>query len=623
MITRKMTRTALTAALGMLLAAAAVSPLGAQGRVTGDFLLGFRTVDTSGPGANSKYREDLNLKGGARLYNLNLSVVPDESTKKLFDRFDLTMVNLGGEPFETISASLQKYGKYLLKYDRRKSAYYYNDLTLGDGGTLYDLHTFDFDRVTDSGSARVWITRNADAYFSFDRFTRKGASTTTQDIGNEVFQFNKPVQEESKQVALGLNVHYQRFSFFLEEKYVDFKNDNSYFLPGESFGLDAVYPTTLHNYSLNEPYDLKTSIQTLRFTAGPFNRLYLSGSAQFSNLDEDLSHTESGSGINELDRSFLISNSGSGKFERNQQRYEFDATYRLLQKLSLVGAVRYQKFDQTGSLTIDSGTESVDFGYQTTGVDAGFQYEFNPRLILTLGYRFEDRELKNLETVEFEPGTTKGGGFGNLRWDVSRKLKLTVDYEHSAYDNPFTLISPTSFDRLRATAKYQMGVFSLTAAYLYNNSESDIAEDMFKTSRNQFSVRGGFHKDNLKGFVGYTYLQAKRQGTRTVSYLPWWTGPGGTFLWDLFYEGKASILDASLIWDVNESWKVGGWVNSYSNTGSYEVDRTMIKAYVEYAFLGGYCAQVGYRYARFKEPVQGFNNYQANIFEFSFGYRWK
>ncbi len=626
MTKKKMTRTAIAAAaLVMIMAAAAVSPLAAQSRFYGDFLLGFRTVDTSGPGANAKYRTDLNLKGGARLYNLNLTFLSDEATKKYFDRFDLTMVNLGGDPYETISANLQKYGKYQLRYDRRKSAYFYEDLALGDGGSLYDLHTFDFDRVVDSGSAKVWLTRYADVYFDFDRYTRKGASTTTQDIGQEIFQFDKPVQEESKQVALGLNLHFKDYSFSFEERYIDFKDDNSYFLPGATDGgPDAVFPTTLYNYSLNEPYELKTSIQTLRFTAGPFDRLFLSGSAQWSNLDEDLTHSESGSGINELDRNFTISNAGSGKFERNQQRYELDATYRLLSQLSLVGGVRYQKFDQTGSLTIDSVTETGDYAYKTTGVDVGFQYQFTPKLILTLGYRFEDRRLEgDLETVDFEPETSKGGGFGNLRWDISRQLKLTVDYEHSYYNGAFTLISPTSFDRLRATAKYQKGVFSLTATYLYNNSKSDIEEDLFKISRNQFSLRAGFHKDNFKGFVGYTYLQAKRQGTRTVSYLPWWTGPGGTFLWDILYEGKASILDASLAYDVNEFWKLGGWVNYYSDTGSYEVRRTMVKLYVEYVFAGGYSAQVGYRYAQFKEPGLGYNNYQANIFEFAFGYRWK
>jgi hypothetical protein len=237
MTTNKITRLALAAAaLGVFLAAAAVSPLEAQSRFTGDFLLGFRTVDTSGPGADAKYREDLNLRSGARLYNLNLSYLPNAAAKPLFDRFDLTMVNLGGEPYETISASLQKYGKYHLKFDRRKSAYYYKDLSLGDGGTPYDLHMFDFDRVADSGSARVWLTENADVYFSFDRFTRRGATTMTQEIGRQVFQFDRPVEEESRQVALGLNVHFKRYSFLLEGRHLNFENDNSYFLPGAADG---------------------------------------------------------------------------------------------------------------------------------------------------------------------------------------------------------------------------------------------------------------------------------------------------------------------------------------------------------------------------------------------------
>ena len=612
------------AALGIFLALAAVSPLAAQGRFTGDFLFGFRTVDTSGPGAASKYRSDLNLKNGARLFNLSFLYVPDEAGRRLFDRFEVTMVNLGGEPYETISASLQKYGRYLLKYDRRKSAYYYKDLSLGDGGASYDLQMFDFDRVADSGSAKLWLSQNVDVYFSFDRFTRQGASTTTQEIGREVFQFDKPIEETSRQIAVGLNIHYRRYSFVLETKSLNFKNDNSYFLPGAADGgPDAAYPTTVDSYFLNEPYELKTSIQAFRFTARPFDRLHLSGAAQVSSLTEDLNHSEAGSGINELNRKFRISGTGSGSFDRAQERYEFDLDYRLFRRLSLVSAVRYQSFDQTGSLAVNSETESVDFGFQTLGVDAGIQCEFSSRFILTFGYRFEDRKLDNLETVDYESKTTKNGGFGNLRWDISRRLKLTVDYEHSSYEDPFTLISPTSFDRLRTTARYQMGVFSLTATYLYNNSKSDIEEDMFKTSRNQFGLRAGFHTDKFKGFVGYTYLQAKRRGDRTVSYLPWWTVPGGSFLWNIRYEGKASILDASLSWDLNEFWMVGAWANTYANEGSYDIRRTMAKAFVEYAFGGGYSAQAGYRYARFREPSLGFNNYRANIFELSFGYRWK
>jgi hypothetical protein len=49
----------------------------------------------------------------------------------------------------------------------------------------------------------------------------------------------------------------------------------------------------------------------------------------------------------------------------------------------------------------------------------------------------------------------------------------------------------------------------------------------------------------------------------------------------------------------------------------------MFKGYIEYTFPGGYITQVGYRYVNFKEKDSGFNDYKANILEFSFGYRWE
>jgi hypothetical protein len=608
-----------------ILASALVPRLQAQTKFTGDFLFGYRFVDTSGPGADYKYREDINLRGGARLYSFSLSYTPDNEYKKYFDRFDLRLANLGGDPYEAVSVSLQKYGRYAMTYDRRKSNYFYHDLAQTERiGGLYDLHTFDFDRVTDSGSAKVWLSDRADVFFTFDRYTRKGASTTTLDVERIEVEFDRPVQEESKQVGVGLDVHFKRLSFVLEEKYINYKNDNSYLLPGlTDGGPQADYPTSLNFYFMNQPYELKTWIESLQFIARPFDRLLLTGSAQLSRLDENLTYSEFSQGINYLNRKFQFDVTGTGKFERNLELYELDANYLVLNKLSLVAAVRYHNLDQTGSLTTSGGTDAVDFGYNTLGVDAGVQYEFAPRLILTLGYRFEDRDLDNLETVTYDFKTTKNGAFGNLHWDPFRTLKLTFDYEHSAYDNPFTLISPTSYDRFRMTAKYQMKVFSLTATYLYNNAKSDIDEDMFKTTRNQFSLRAGLHGAKFKGFVGYAYLESKRSGLRTVSYPPFWTGPGGTFLWDILYEGRANLFDANLSYDVNEFWKLGAYANYYSNKGSYEVERAMVRAYIEYSFWGGYSAQFGYRHVNFKETVLGFNNYQANIVELSFGYRWK
>ena len=621
------TKNILLSFLGIVMALSVASSLQAQGKFSGDFLFGFRFVDTSGPGAEYKYKEDLNLRRGARLSNFNLSYAPDNGLKKYFDRLDVRVLNLGGDPYESISVGLQKFGSYQIQYDRRKSTYFYQDLTRTDFGALYDLFTFDFDRVQDSGTAKVWLTKSIGLYFDFNRYTKKGVSTTSLDIERVEFEFDKPVQEESREATLGLDLRSGRYSVVLEEKFLDYRDENSYFLPGYADGgPDAEYPSSLNSLFMNQPYDLTGNRHSLRFTARPFDRLLISGSGQLYNLDEDLDYTESASGLNYLGRNFQYLNSGTGRFERDMQLAQMDLHYLLFSRFSLVGAVRFHNLDQTGEVIINGEATAQDFGYKTWGADVGAQYEFSPALILTLGYRLENRDLENLETVDYELDTNKNGGFGNIRWDLSRTLKLSLDYEHSGSQNPYTLISPTSYDRLRMTAKYRAGAVNVSASYLWNGTKSDLGPSEvvpFKTSRNQFSLRAGYHAEKIMAFAGFTYLQSKREGERSVEYPPSFGGPGGAFLWEILYEGKGSIFDASFSFELSQALKAGAYALLYNNTGSYEIGRTNLKLYLEYNFIGGYVAQAGIRHVNFREERGGFNDYKANIFELSFGYRWK
>jgi hypothetical protein len=613
--------------LGVVLALSAASSLSAQDRFSGDFLFGFRFVDTSGPGAEYKYKEDLNLRRGARLSSFNLSYAPANGLKKYLDRLDVRVLNLGGDPYESISVGLQKYGRYQMQYDRRKSSTFYQDLTRTDFGTLYDLFTFDFDRIQDSGTAKIWLSKTVQLYFDFNRYTKKGVSTTSLDVQRVEFEFDKPVQEESREAAFGLDLRFNRYSVVLEEKFLDYRNENSYFLPGYADGGPGPdYPSSLNYFVMNQPYDLSGNRHSLRFTARPFGRLIVSGSGQIYSLDEDLTYSESASGLNYLNRRFLYADSGTGRFDRNMQLAQVDVHYLLFGRFSLVGSVRFQNLDQTGDLTIDGETRSQDFGYRTWGADAGAQYEISSSLIVTLGYQFENRELDNLETVDYELDTTRHGGFGNVRWGLSRALKLTLDYEHSGYENPYTLISPTSYDRLRMTAKYQSGPINASASFLWNGTKSALGYDdivPFKTNRTQFNLRAGYHAEKFKVFAGYTYLQAKREGERSVEYPPSFAGPGGAFLWEILYEGKGSLFDANLSFDLSEALKFGGYALLYSNSGSYEVGRTTLKLYLEYNLRGGLIGQAGYRTVNFREERGKFNDYKANILELSFGYRWK
>ena len=589
---------------------------------TGDLKFGYRFVDTSG--AYTKYKEDINLTEGAYLHTFSISYTPEETLNKYFDRLDISVRNLGIEPFQTFNLTVQKSGSYKFQWDRRKSTYFYADQTQFDGH-LYDLHTFDFERTTDSATFTLEASENIQLFASYFGFTKKGESITTLDINRIEFEFDKPIEEKSDEISVGINLRYKGLSLVFEEKIRNYENTNSYFLPGAADGGEgARYPSSLNYFYMDQPYDLKSNTHTFKLSWKAMNRLLIKGIAQITDLDMELDYSEEADGINYLGRPFDYSLSGKGMFSRKIGLYDLDLTYLVTNKLAFIGAVRSHDFKQEGSMTIDGEKTTTEPKFNTLGIEAGLQYQFSSKFDLTFGYRNEERKLKSeeLETVNYESETTRKGVFGNLQWKPSRALSLTVDHQYSSYDNPYTLTSPMSSNRFRARARVNLQEFYGTASLLLEKAKNDVYDELWESRKNQFNLQAGYHDEKIKAFAGIALIDVKHTGDRTVEYPPSWSGPGGTFLWQIMYEGKSTLWDFYLAWDVNEQWKIGAYTNFYKNSGFWEIKRTTIKAYVEYEFLMGLVTELAYRLVDYEEPQSGFNDYKANIFEISFGYRW-
>jgi hypothetical protein len=544
--------------------------------------------------------------------------------KVIFDRLDVTINNFGGDPYETIDVSVQKFGDYSFRYNRRKSTYFYADQQETSPGHLYDLHTFNFDRVADTGSLRVWLGNYVDLFLNFDSYTKKGDSVTTLDINRTEFEFEKPIEEDFKQVSFGINVHVKGYTFSFEERIQDYDNSNSYFLPGfADGGAGARYPSSLSLFVLNQPYNLDTNSHIFRLNARPFGNLLIQGSAELSDQDMNLSYSEEAAGINFLNRPFQYSQGGQGNFERKLRLYDFDLTYLLFDKLAVIGGIRYHDFNQTGAMTIDGELQAMSLGYNTLGIEGGLQYQFSPKVALSVGYRHESRELEGIETVNFEEETTRNGLYGNLKWIASRAFSLTCDYQFGTYDNPFSLISPSKFNRFRSTARLRLDNWSASGSWLYSKTTNDVFDvDNWDSSRNQLTLRVGYNTEKVNLFAGYSLIDVEHNATRAIGFPPGWSGPAGTFPWEIMYEGESNLWDAYLKLNVNEQWNLGAYANLYKNNGFWEISRTTLKAFVEYTFENGLITQVGYRLVDFEEAFSGRNDYQANIFEVSFGYRW-
>jgi hypothetical protein len=585
----------------------------------GDFLFGYRYVDTTG--TLSKYKEDFNLFNGVRLFNFNLHYQPQKGLK-IFDRLDIFANNMGGDPFESLSIYAQKYGTYQLRYDRRKSNYFYQDKH-ENSGDLYDLHSFDYDRVRDTGSLKLMLHRSVSLQMSFDRYSKKGESTTTFDINRIEFEFDEPVEEDYKQASIGLNVQLNNhYSFLFEEQIMDYKNSNSLFIPGYADGGDSAgYPSALNYFYLNQPYKTRSNLHSLKFNINPFDNLLLKGAIQVRNQEMDLDYSESASGTNYLDRLFSYDLIGSGSFERNIQLYDFDLTYLLMNKLGIVAAFRYHDFNQDGTFLYDDVSETGSLGYNTLGFEGGLQYQFSPRFTVTAGYRNENRKYEGTETVNYEEKTRRDGFFGNINLKINQLLHFTADYQHGIYDNPFTLISPTDFYRLRVTGRLKYQDFNLTASYLRNQTKSDILKELWESHSDQINIRAGYKAGSINVSAGYSLISTIQESNRIIAFPPSWYG-AGTFPWDIYYEGKSNLIEAILNYDINEQVRIGAYGNYYQNNGFWEISRTMLKSYIEYMFVNRLVFHLGYRYIDFKEENSGYNDYSANIFEFSFGYRW-
>ena len=584
-------------------------------------MFGYRIVDTEG--ALTKYKEDYNLEDGVRLFNLNIHYAPTEKLQKLFDSLDLNVYNFGGDPFESFSLSVQKIGLFKFQYDRKKSTYFYDDQAVA-GGALYDHHTFDFVRYIDSGFFTLNVNKFLSVYANYDRYEKEGESVTTFDINRIEFEFDKPVDETSRTIAVGADLHIKRYSVLLESKKGKYKNENSLFLPGiADGGAGAHYPSSLDYFVINQPYDLDTDTFTVKVNANPFDNLIISGSGQWNTQTMNLHFSEGAKGTDYLDNCFEYTYQGAGEFERKFALLQADLTFMLFNKLALVGAVRYNDFEQNGTMTIGSSAMSQDIAYDTVAVEGGLQFAFSSRFAITGGYRWEERELIGLETVEHMTETSRDGFFGNLRADLFKGFNLTLDYQDGSVENPYTLIGPTAYSRFRAAAKYRTGGFTLSTTFLTKQSESDVfGQSAWESDRDQFNFRIGYSSDTFGFSLGYSTINVQHDATRSIWYPPAWSGGPGTFAWTIDYDGKSNLIDGSVSFAISDSIHLGAYYNSYKNEGFWEINRTIFKGYVDYTFNNGIAASVGYRLVDYEDNASA-NNYKANIIELSFGYRWK
>lgn len=598
---------------------------GGSDGLSGQILFGYRSVDVGG--AERKYREDVNLEDGPRLAALEFDLAPTGEMKQFADRVTLDLRNFGGEPFETLGVRIHKFGTYDFTFDRTKSDYFYHDWLIApelanpDASTGGDFHTFDFERVRDRAELDVTLSENSKLWFGFDRYTKRGESTTTLDVQRDEFELDQPIDETFYEYDVGYQYSWDKITLTLQERIRDYENVVEIFLPGFSEGENVVDDlTTLDFFFLDRPYDFTSNEHTARVVARPSQRWRIRAAASVQDLELDVELDEQSQGTDFNGDPFTTDLSGAGDVSRDVSLYEVDVYYLATDRVALLGGLYRRELDQDGESMFGAAFNVGSWELETTGVELGIEGVLTRTLTGAIGVTSESRDTTwgwaESDTLELERETTDRTGYSaSLTWNPSRGARLSLSYEDNSYDDPFTLASPTDRRRFRLRGQYRWET-GLFVSGIVSQGEVENTNSDWTSDTDQISARLGYAGRRLNVSAGYAVTDLERAVDQVV------TGGSRQELFSILYEADSDYFDGRLRYKANERVVLGADLRMYRNDGSFALDRDDMRAYVEVDLAEAYLLHVGYRSIDYDENEFSFDDYDADIAELAVGYRY-
>jgi hypothetical protein len=613
-----------TPLLGAVLASVVAPAFAQSGNAvfTGSASIGARSVDLSG--TETKFKEDINLDDGVRIFGVNLRYEPAATADARVDRLELDAAGLGGDPFETVHFGVRKYGAYDLRLDRRRSQYFYEDTILPAavasiaGSTGGDFHHFDFERVRDTANLDIAVSPETHLSFGLEHQTRSGESTTTLAIERDEFELDKPLDESLNALTFGIRHSWDRVTVIFDERLGDFENTSEVFLPGSSPGQNTTDLAELHFFRLDQSYDYGSRSHAVRVLAKPMEALDLKVGWRREDLDLDMQAEERSEGVAFDGVPFANALSGPAVVSRDLEIGDVEAGYLLNERVRLIGGVRRSTLVQQGMLAFGPDLGAGTWDIATDGYDVGIEVALTGATSLATGWSNEARAVtsrwllgaaERLELTE----TERDGFFARLAFSAEGGLAVTASIEDNSIDDPFALASPTSSRRYRAgvTQRWDSG-WSLAAGYRRTDVDNDLAD--WAADTEQADVRLGYRRERLDLSMGYTSIDVAREIDQLV------VAGTRTELIPIAYVSDAGFTDFSARWRTNARLALGGEVRAYDNRGSFRLSRDDLHFFIEAAVGSDYVLQASYRNVDYAEDA--YDAYDAGILELALRLNW-
>lgn len=588
-----------------------------HGKLTGDFLAGYRFVSVNG--SEELYRQHLNLDSGPRLFNLDLEYEPTAGIKKYCDILWLDIDNVGGDPYETVSFGFRKYGRYDLRFNHHTSSYYFSNASQIKTGT--EDNTYSFDRISRNASLDIRLSSPLTLSLGFDGYQKKGENRIVQPVGEELFLLDQPVEEALDHYHASLRYSPNNsVSLTFQESIKNYKNNKRLFLPGFSSGVNPNDTTELDYYLQQQPYDYKSCAHTLNANASLSEKIDLSVGAMIEYLDLDVDYSATGNGIDQKGQPLLIDQSGYGDISRIIQDYNVDLLYRLSEIVLIEGSSRYSTFSQSGTAAGTVENTKTNWEYDIFSISSAVTAQPHSSLSITFGLQ------RDVRTVDRDPALTSSacdspcssglfGAFGYVNVKPLPRLTVSADYSFSSEDDTFTLTSPLDNHQGRVKVRYSTkNGYYLQGSGKLQNMKNSLSG--WKAFNRKAELVLGFHSDTVELTGGYGIQHVTKEIDQLVT--PLWQSP---FYFPVVYEGTTHSVHASARVELNKHLSAGCDVDYYTNCGTVSHSALDAGSYTEILFKGHYLLKIAYRHAMFRDKDNS-NDYTSNIAEISAGYRW-
>ena len=601
--------------------AGAAPPISGATALTGSASLGVRSVEVTG--TEAKYREDLNLDDGARLFAVHLAFSPRIGEAPV-DRIELDADNLGGDPFESIHLGVRKYGAYHLKLDRRRSEYFYDDTILPaalasvSGSTGGDFHTFDFERIRSTASLDIDVTPATQVSVGLEHQTRVGDSMTTLSIERDEFDLEKPLDESLNMLNLGVRHAWKRVTMIVDEQLRGFENASELFLPGASPGRNEADAAELQFFRFDQTYDYGSRSHAVRVMADPTARLDVAAGWRLEDLELDLRGDEQARGTSAAGLPYETSRSGPGEVGRDIEIGDLSIGFAATERIRLVGALRRSTLEQSGELTIGANIGSSAWDIATDGYEIGAELAVSPAVTVAAGWSREARTTTygwsyDSDAAGENVGTDRSGYFARLTLDLTGGLELSASAEDNSIDDPFTLASPTSSVRYKLTARRRWSN-GLSLSGSYRNTDIDNNQSNWLADTEQVTLRLIYQRPRLQLSSGYTRIDIARSVEQSV------VADARIIVFMIDYDAASMFRDASASLRLNDRFAIGGEFRTYDNHGSFKLSRDDLRAVLDVRLGAEYTLQIAYRDLDYEEDE--YDSYDADILELAFGVSW-